>query len=80
MIAEYNKYVSRLLALSRLYRDNPASDHKFTAQEIQLIHKSAAAFDEIVYNIRMSIVNEALANKSLLEKAPSKGVRALPVS
>lgn len=68
MIAEYNVYVSRLLALSRLYRDNPASDHKFTTQEIQLIHKSAAAFDEMVYNIRMSIVNEALVNKKRIRK------------
>lgn len=68
MIAEYNEYVSRLLTLSRLYRDNPASDHKFTAQEIQLIHKSAAAFDEMVYNIRMSIVNEALVNKKRIRK------------
>lgn len=54
MITAYNEYVSRLLALSRLYRDNPAADHTFTAQEIQLIHRSAAVFDEIIYNIRMS--------------------------
>lgn len=75
MITKYNEYISRLLALSRLYRDNPAADHKFTAQEIQLIHKSAAAFEEMVYNIRMSLVNEKLTTAQSTEKNVASAIQ-----
>ena len=57
MILEFNKYVNKLLDTSREYRNNPGSENAFTAEEIHLIYKSAAAFEEIVHNLRMGALN-----------------------
>lgn len=61
MIAAYNAYINRLLTASRQYRENPSADTKLAMDEVQHIHKAAAAFEEIIFNLRMGMIHERLA-------------------
>lgn len=61
MLLAFNRFVNRLLVLSRAYRDNQEIARIFTPEELQLIYKSAETFEEIVHNIRIGTIDRQQA-------------------